>query len=143
MRLIRALNSSVIDAVRAHLIPEKNYPVDQQMGDLKYYMKAFPQDFQALTLWDDEKDPFELMGFMLSYIPQDRKHLFILQAWVDLRLYGTEWTMEGFRVLRQFAIDNGLDEIRAETQRSPKALLRRWGFDVLSQVLSYDIDTEI
>ena len=136
MRLLRALNSSVIDAVRDYLIPERDYLVADQVVDLKAFMKAAPDRFLAMTLWDDEA---KLKAFLLGYIPPKRDHLFVVQAWADPDTYGTEWPHKLFDEVKNFAIDSGLGEIRAETTRAPKGFLRRWGFEDFSTILSYPL----
>lgn len=143
MRLIRALNSKVIDRLRDHLIADRDYPVDQQIGDLKDFMNHYPESFLALTLWDDSEEDVEVKAFVLAYIPPGRKHLFIVQAWADPETYGTEWPHEMFREMKRFAEENELTEIRGETTRSPSAFLKRWGFEPYSTILAYVLDVEV
>ncbi len=140
MRLLRTSNPKVIDVVRDHLIADRDYPVCNQAHDLREYMQAYPDSFYAILLIED--DPQELMGFVLAYIPPGRGHLFIVQAWLDPSTNGTEWPLEMFKDLQAFARSNDLSEIRAETTRSPKAFLRRWGFEEYSTILALLLDQE-
>jgi len=137
MRLIRAMNYKVIDAMRPHLIADRDYPLDQMANDLKLYMRARPDEFLALTLWEAT----ELRAFILAYIPPGRKHLYIVQAWADD--VPKEEAELLFEEAKRFAKEHELSEIRAETIRSPEAFARRWGFETYSTIIAYKLNGEL
>ena len=135
MNSFRADNPSVMDEIKPHLIPEPDITKEDFCNEIKSYMKNFPDRIQVLTLWNNEK----LVGFCLAYIPNNRSHLFIAQAWVDQSLTNSKWTKIMFDQVKMFAEINDMTEIRAETLRCPETFCRRWGFENYSTIISYDL----
>ena len=133
MNLFRAKNPQVIDYLKDMLMSDGDTTKEEFAELFREFMTTNPDECFVLTLWDDS----EIKGFMMCYIPYKRQHLFIAQAHIDKTLANTDWTRIAFSHVLAFAENNGLTEIRAETQRSPEAFLRRWGFENYSTTLSY------
>ena len=132
----RAKNPSVIDLLEPFLIDEPNYPRAQFVEHLKHYMTDFAEDFIAEVVFEET----EPVCFILGYVPNDRSHLFVVQAYADSALANTEVFKNVLTTVEDFARSKGLKEVRAETQRSPKAFERKYGYEVLSTVISKKLE---
>ncbi len=139
MRVIRAQNSDIIEMIEEHLIEDRDYSVKDIKKHLVSYMNESPKEFLAAVLLDHLA---EVRGFLLAYIPPERKHLFVLQTWCDHHIATSEWPKKLFDEVVDFARENNLSEIRGETLRSPEAILRKWGFKTYSTIITYSLEDE-
>ena len=137
MRVIRAKNSDIIGMIQDHLIEDKDYTKEAMSKHMTAFMDDSPESFLAAVLIEE---PLDIKGFLLAYIPPERKHLFVLQTWCDPELATTEWPKKLFDEVVSFAKENKLNEIRGETLRSPEAILRKWGFKTYSTVITYELE---
>ena len=127
----RAKDPKVIDLLEPFLIDDENYPRAKFVEHLKQYMTDFAEDFIAEVVFE-ETTP---IGFILGYIPEDRSHLFITQAYANSKFANRSDSENVLKSVEAFARSKGLKEIRAETQRSPAVFERSWGFKHFSTVI--------
>jgi hypothetical protein len=140
MKLIRTTSPRVLEFIGPKLDGDSDYSPQQELEDFGQFMVQNPDLCYVGCLFDEEQSPLKLCGCFVGFAPPHRSHLFLIQAWLEEWTQTTEWPRKLFDDLQSFARDRGLVEIRGETRRNPEAILRRWGFETLSTVVSFKLE---
>lgn len=135
MILFRALNPEVLELLSDRIIDDPSIPHEIMLDELRGLMTHLSENTHVQVLLDNEL----IVGFSISFHAPQRPFVFLVQAWLDPMLSGTDWSRKMFEEIKQFALGAQKFEIRAETQRNPGPFLRKWNFKTLSTVLTYKI----
>lgn len=142
MNIFRAENPQAILLIRDHLIDDPGVETYTVAGELMAFMKTSPEKVLLVIITDEVENKVDIKGFLLAWIPDGRNYLMIHQAhWID-KNFNQEHPKMSKKIISMaeaFAELNGLDSLRIETQRSPEAFFRDYGFETLSAVLEYKI----
>ncbi len=139
MHLFRAQNPLAVDLFRDKIIEEVGMSKDIIADMIKQFMKEAPNTTLCLILLKEEK----VLAFLFGFVPYLGKYFHIYQAWAEPEVGPTYWPRYMFSRILAFCDNVEVNEIRCETLRTSKALLRRWNFEKYSQILRYRIKAEI
>lgn len=132
----RTWNIEEVKEIIPHLIFTDNRIKDAYVSELSHYLMNSPNSLQILIA----KDEGELIGFTISHDPGWRfPFLKIAQAWIT----PTAPNDLGDRFLSEIIVwaqTLGKEYIRAETTRSPDALLRKYNFKTMHTVVRLDLE---
>jgi hypothetical protein len=144
MNVFRVSNPSAVDLIRDHLLNDDGVSKVQTELELKAFMQSNPADLLFLLVTDEDNHKVEVKGFVIAWIPMGRDYLFLHQAWIDSKTSEKYPYVSRslFARLIAFAEGNGLRSVHAETERSPKAALRKYGFKEISTNLAFDLEKE-
>lgn len=120
-----------------HLLSDGDYSKEAFAGALKTLLTGTPESTFILQAYDGE----DLKAFLIAVAPPEQNHVFVLQAWSSLEDNETPDRM--FLRLCLWTESIGRMELRAESKRSPEAFLRRWNFEIFSNVLSFQIPEDL
>lgn len=103
---------------------------------LVYAMERNPDSVLVLAEVEDK----EINGFVIAHNPGP-KHPFVdlAQVWIAL---GQPWSVGNQMLSRVvlWSLSLGKSYVRGETQRNPDALLRKFGFEPVSQIVKFTLD---
>lgn len=134
--VFRTKRPVVIDMLKPLLLPDESMSRNQLCSYLKDMMHETPEECCIIVCF---KGDFKIVGFIVSWIPAFMNHVFIFQAWSDNNEKDKSFGNVAFEKLLFWAEENGLKEIRAETTRTSRGFMRKYGFHVYSRVLSRSI----
>ena len=138
MQIIRARNEAGVRVMEENLLDD---PDSMDKDLLVEELKKMIPDSEVCYVsqaWDGET----LRAFLVAFAPPNRSHVFLLQAWADKEIPSL-WKDRMFLRLCFWTEQIGRESIRAETLRNPKALLRTWGFEEHSTVLSFNVAEDL
>ncbi len=133
MRLIRVRRPAGVDVIK-ELLTEVDTSRTNVAEQLKSTLIESPEAIYFVQAYDGDV----LQAFMIALAPASVDHIFIFQAW---KLPSADKLISDRAFFRVCLWADSLDrhEIRAETQRSPEAFLRKWNFAVHSQIMTFHI----
>jgi hypothetical protein len=139
MRVFRAVNPSVVDFLRGHLLEETDFiDPDVELEGLRSALSDFgPQTLVLLAVDGDN-----LEGFIIAMSPQWAKYVFISQTRFSPKMT-EEDKSKMFLQLVFWAQGLGKTDIRGESTKAVDAVWRRWGFMPLRTILSFDIEQSL
>ncbi len=137
MRLIRVRRPAGVDVIE-ELLTEVDTSRTNVAEQLKSTLIESPEAIYFVQAYDGD----QLQAFMIALAPVSVDHIFIFQAW---KLPSADKLISDRIFFRVCLWADSLDrhEIRAETQRSPEAFLRKWNFALHSQIMSFHISENL
>lgn len=137
MRIIRAINpTATVEAMKDKFLSDDDY------GDVGEFVRNAMEKSPGATYITQAWDGVDLKAFLVAFAYQDVDHVWLFQAWSDLP--ADDSTIDRmFLRLCLWTESLGRGEIRGETKRSPKTILRRWKFDKYSEVRSFKLDEDL
>lgn len=136
MNIINATSSAVIDYIKPHLCAEVPTYQEQTAEIIRELLTSQPDKTLVLTIFDNDI----LKGFVVAYAPDGAEHVLLIDTWMDNDLPGSLWQDKVFLRLCIWADGLGRKKINAETNRNPRALLKRWNFKLLTKIVSFDLE---
>lgn len=133
MRIIRVKNTIGIDMMEDKLIECEEMDREHLAQFLRDSIRQQADELCVLQAWDGDV----LQAYLVAF--RGCKHVFIYQAWsvapvqVGQALLG---------LLKLWAEEHGLKELRFETARCPKAFFQRWKFVPHSTVMKLVLEEE-
>lgn len=134
--VFRTKRAVVVDMLKPLLLPDGSMSRNQLCSYIKDMMHETPDDCFIIVAF---KGDFKIVGFMICWIPAFMNHVFVHQAWTDKNEKDKSFVDIALEKLLFWAEEQGLKEIRAETTRTTRGFLRKYGFKVYSRVLSRSI----
>lgn len=130
MRTLRATNPGVVDMIKDRMTEQS----DRYVEGLKEAMRASPEYIYVLVTIQDE----EIVAFLVGSADPQSPFAWIHQAWRKPEL---DWDVADRMFLRftAWVEEKSKAEIRMETQRNPNAFLRRWNFEVVTTIMSFQL----
>jgi len=137
IQMVRAFNPLVMDMIVDHLIPDVSFDRQDLCDMIKLKMIEDGDNTFVMVVWRGED---EIVGFTIAWIPNGRKHAWLEEAWLKSTLEDRSIALKEFDCLLTWCESKGLKEIRCETKRSPRAMLRKFGFHEFSHILTRSIN---
>jgi len=143
MRYLRGRSSAAVDFIEPYVLEDPDFPKDEFVARVKDALSNAPETTFVSLAFDDEgeyeNEQDRLMAFVIATAQPERDFVFISQAWAREGLEGTEVQDRLMFKLCLWTENIEKTELRAETVRNPKALLRRWGFETISTVVGLKV----
>ena len=131
MDIVKVSDPKVAKELKQFFTEDGLYCKDEIYQEIFGLMTFKPNDIAVIVLRDDG----ELKGFAMATVEANREYIWISQAWYNpncKRIHGKQ----AINMLKQWAIEeHNKHEIRFETERSPRAIKRAWGFKVHSYIM--------
>lgn len=138
MKLVIGRNLEVLKYIEPFLLPDDDYDKGTFLEMIRRLLLESPEMIYIPVIFDGE----DVKAFLVSIAPPDQGHVWIVQAWASPSLDDKRVKDQVFLKLIIWTLGLGRTSIRGETQRKTGAFLRSWGFEPLSQILSYEIDKD-
>jgi hypothetical protein len=103
------------------------------LAEFSGMLRHAPESFRAFILVEESETP-SIIGQIVAWKPSEKPWVWVEQAWVHNEA-PKSWKVELFRMVKSWARQLGLSELRCETHRNPETLARRWGWSVHSTVM--------
>jgi hypothetical protein len=144
MRIIRITNNAGVDYIAPYLLNDPDVDVESLVAALKWSVNAALDNTYILAAFKEVDEDVKVVGFLIAFAPENRRHTFIQQAWVWNKLNESHKLADRmFLALRLWTEGLGRDEIRGETTKEGEALLRRWNFKEISKTVSFSVSQSI
>jgi hypothetical protein len=130
MKIFRATDTKALNIIYDNLIEDSYNTKDVQLKEYATAMVVNPASIcVALIITDD----MQLAGFGVCRRYNSDNYVWLANAWTDSKLCEHKDAVMCLDVIKKWAIDTyNINEIRAETKRSDKAILKSWGFEIIS-----------
>lgn len=105
------------------------------------YMTQAPEMMMVIAALELEDPEVPVRAFAIAQNPGFKvPHINLAQTWSHPE---NPWEIprEMFSRIVMWAVSLGKTSIRGQTQRSTTALYRKWGFQPVSQIIQFDLDT--
>ena len=137
MKIIRVQNPVGIDYMKEHFV---DLDIDSEVlsEGLKAQLVQDLTNILILQAWEGD----DLIAFIVAQNMRSQSHVFLYQAWVDAKSGGDVGDKLFFRLLLWVDL-LGKKEIRMETTRNEEAIIRKWGFEKFSSIMSFKIPDDI
>lgn len=140
MKIIRVTHPEGIDLIKKQLGEPTNYDPDEYAEGMKRLLKEDPRNtcfLLAFEQGEEDKEP-TVLAFILGYASPDQSYAWVWQAWSS-RQGGVSLSKRLWYRFVLWTHNMGKDHIRMETQRNPKTFTKRYGFEVIANVMEYNI----
>lgn len=141
IRYIRAVNSSAVDFIQPHLLPDDDVPVEAYVDFLKAALKLRPDSILILLALDDEAEiEKSLKGFLIGIAPQTVSYVHVTQVNLLENIPKAHIADQLYLRLTTWANNIGRRYMQMETTRDPAGWTRRFGFRVKTTTMIKEID---
>ncbi len=130
---VRATNPIAADMIKDFLIPDSDYSRTDISEDIKNIMTFDSSNIFVLIAW---KDSSSIIGFVIGWLVPNKSHAWLQQVYIDNHIEDRSIVETLFERFLHWVSEKGIKEIRTETTKTPRGLLRRFGFHVLSHTLT-------
>ena len=132
MEIFRTQRPEILKYIAPHIIEAPDYDRLTILDNILSSMLERSEDTCVVVALDGDK----LIAFSIAIIV--RKHLWIDQTWID-----SEQTKEVglglLYILKDFALEKDIHDMRFETSRNAEAWERSWGFEEFSSIMRMEL----
>lgn len=117
-------NPTIVCQISGNFVEDSSYNKNVIASEIWSIMANRPDSICVLIGYLFE----EIVGHIVAWIPDNRQYIWIDQIWHKNSLE-KEIVEKGYEMLVEWAKECGINELRAETERSSLAIARKWGFE--------------
>ena len=136
MRVLRAMRGVALDFIDDEMLEDENFLDESFKDTMKNLIETQRDNTFVLQAFDGDK----LKAFLIAYAPENQSNVILFRVWCTPEITDRKLQDSLFLKLCLWAEAIGRTSITAETDRSPKALHRRWGFKEVSTVVKFELD---
>ena len=133
MEIFRTDKLDILKYIAPNITTTPDEPVLVTIDNIAKNMIEHP-DYTCISVAFDGAD---LIGYAVAWVVRD--HIWIDQAWTSVDYSREEVGKKILEVIKVWALENDIHDIRFETTRSTKALTRAWGFEEFSSIMKMEI----
>jgi len=128
VEIFRTQRPEILKYIAPHIVEGPDYDKVTIINIILSYMLEDPESICVVVIIDGDK----LVGYTIGWIIRD--HVWLDQSYLDVNC-DRDIGKQTVQVVKDWALEKDIHDIRFETTRSAKALTKAWGFEEFSSIM--------
>ena len=129
MEIFRTDRPEILKWIAPHIVEAPDYSKETILANIVSIMLETPDNICVAVAIDGA----DVIGYTIGWVV--RNHIWLGQSWLDANYDRKEVGFKAIQIVKDWAIEKDIHDIRFETMRSAKALTKAWGFEEFSSIM--------
>lgn len=128
MEIFRTQRPEVLKWIAPHIVEGPDYKVEEIINLIASKMIGTPENICVAIIIDGA----DLVGYTIGWVVRD--HVWLDQSYLSEKI-DRDIGKQAVEIVKEWALEKDIHDIRFETERSAKALTKAWGFEEFSSIM--------